>query len=87
MVDRFIAWLKELAASLESQTAPAPRGRVSNPSLTPPALGQLRPGRAKPIATMGLCIKKGGRWYTEEEARAAGIMVDIPTTVTVEILH
>jgi hypothetical protein len=75
MIERFIAWLKELAAALEAQ-GPAPRGRVS---LVPP-------GRAEPKATVGLQIYKAkeGRWYSEQEARTAGIMEDKDTIVTVE---
>lgn len=76
MIERFIEWLKDLATQLEAQATPAPRGRVS---LVPP-------GKTKPEAKIGLQIWKAkeGRWYSEDEARAAGIMDDKPTTVTVE---
>ncbi len=76
MLDKFISWLRDLATQLEAEATPTPRGRVS---LVPP-------GRTEPQAMVGLQIWKAKerRWYTEEEARAAGIMQDVPTVVTVE---
>lgn len=79
-----IAWLKVWLRHLVGRTEKSEPAKAALPLRG--KVSRMAPGESVPEAKVGLRIFKAKekRWYSEKEAKEAGIMADKNTKVTVE---